>query len=65
MTITVESILYDFKLRRIVVYCSNNRVFIFSSRKHVKNWIQICDSEVETLSHTEIMHMIGGKVSED
>ena len=67
MITKIEQIVYDFKLRKIVVYCNNNRVFIFSSRErrsNTKGWIEICDSEVETLSHREIIDMIVGKILE-
>jgi len=71
MIIKVEQIMYDFKLRKIIAYCSNNTIYVFCSRERQgsifpKNtWIEITDSEVGTLSHGDIVHMIGGKMSEE
>ncbi|HUV84568.1 MAG TPA: hypothetical protein VMV86_02615 [Methanosarcinales archaeon] len=70
MIIKIERIVYDFKLRNIIVYCSNDAIYVFCNREKGKNifpksnWIDIVDSEVETLSHTEVIQMVGGRISE-
>jgi hypothetical protein len=67
MEFKVDSIVYNFRQKCIIVYGTSediHKVYYFSNKQGSifprNTWIQILDSEVESLSHNELIYMIRG-----